>query len=76
MKHCKGNIPSLSILSHIDATDIHVMFRNCLDNGEFILISCPTYQMIADILTKPLQGAFFFTLRDLLLRYTTADSKN
>jgi hypothetical protein len=52
----------------------YFFIKQYLDNGEFILIHCPTNQMIADILTKPLQGALFFTLRDLLLGYTTADS--
>ena len=30
---------------------------------------CPTLDMIADILTKPLQGSLFEKLRDLLLGY-------
>ena len=52
----------------------YFFIKQYLDDGEFILIHCPTEQMIADILTKPLQGSLFFTLRDLLLGYTTADS--
>ena len=52
----------------------YFFIKQYLDDGEFIIIHCPTQQMIADILTKPLQGALFFTLRDLLLGYTTADS--
>ena len=31
---------------------------------------CPTLDMVADILTKPLQGDLFRKLRDLLLGYS------
>jgi len=43
--------------------------KQYLDNGEFRLEHCPTKEMIADILTKPLQGELFIQLRDLLLGY-------
>jgi len=43
--------------------------KQFLDNGEFKLEHCPTREMIADILTKPLQGELFLELRDLLLGY-------
>ena len=43
--------------------------KQYLDNGEFQLKHCPTQEMIADILTKPLQGATFLEMRDLLLGY-------
>lgn len=43
--------------------------KQYLDNGEFQLEHCPTKEMIADILTKPLQGELFIELRDLLLGY-------
>ena len=43
--------------------------KQYLDNGEFRLEHCPTKDMIADILTKPLQGELFLELRDLLLGY-------
>ena len=39
------------------------------DNGEFTLNYCPTEDMIADILTKPLQGNQFIKLRNILLGY-------
>jgi hypothetical protein len=45
--------------------------KQYLDNGEFKLMHCPTKEMIADILTKPLQGELFNNLRDLLLGYET-----
>ena len=44
--------------------------KEFLDNGEFTLIHCPTKEMIADILTKPLQGELFRELRDFILGYT------
>jgi hypothetical protein len=43
--------------------------KQFLDNGEFELQHCPTREMIADILTKPLQGELFYELRDYLLGY-------
>jgi len=43
--------------------------KQFLDNGEFVLEHCPTHEMIADILTKPLQGEHFLELRDYLLGY-------
>ena len=39
---------------------------------EVKVVYCPTEDMLADLLTKPLQGKLFFELRDRLLgRYTT-----
>jgi hypothetical protein len=43
--------------------------KQFLDNGEFQLEHCPTKEMVADILTKPLQGEQFLELRDYLLGY-------
>jgi hypothetical protein len=43
--------------------------KQYLDNEEFQLKHCPTQEMIADILTKLLQGATFLEMRDLLLGY-------
>jgi hypothetical protein len=45
--------------------------KQYLDSGEFVLTHCPTDLMIADILTKPLQGEHFARLRDLLMGITT-----
>lgn len=41
--------------------------KQFFDDGEFELQYCPTDQMIADILTKPIQGKLFFELRAKLL---------
>lgn len=41
--------------------------KQFFDNGDFELVHCPTDLMLADILTKPLQGELFFRLRALLL---------
>ena len=49
----------------------YFFIKQFLDSGEFELIHCPTDLMIADILTKPLQGETFKRLRDLLMGVTT-----
>jgi hypothetical protein len=49
----------------------YFFIKQYLDSGEFVLLHCPTDLMIADILTKPLQGEAFLRLRDLLLGITT-----
>ena len=38
-----------------------------LDDGAFDVAHCPTEDMIADTLTKPLQGPQLFKLRALVL---------
>jgi hypothetical protein len=45
--------------------------KDFVESGKFKLEHCPTEDVIADILTKPLQGKLFFRLRDLILGYTT-----
>ena len=45
--------------------------KQYIDSGELVLVYYPTDRMIADILTKPLQGELFVRLRDLLLGYVT-----
>jgi len=50
----------------------YFFIKQYLDSGEFELVHCPTDVMIADILTKPLQGETFKRLRDLLLGITIA----
>ena len=48
--------------------------KQFLDSGRLIMTYCPTQEMIADILTKPLQGELFEKLRDLILGYTVPSS--
>jgi len=43
--------------------------KQFLDTGELQLVYCPTDKMVADILTKPLQGDLFARARDMLLGY-------
>ena len=45
----------------------HFFVKQYLDDGTFNIVHCPTEDMIADILTKPLQGPQFFKLRALVL---------
>ncbi len=44
-----------------------------LDDGTFDILRCTTEDMIADILTKPLQGPQFFKLRALVLGHAIPD---
>ena len=46
---------------------IALQIKQFLVDGTFTLVHCPTENMIADILTKPLQGPQFFKLRALIL---------
>ena len=48
----------------------HCFVKQCLDDGAFNIVHCPTEDMIADILTKPLQGLQFFKLRALVLGHS------
>jgi hypothetical protein len=50
----------------------YFFIKQFLDNGSFILQHCPTEHMIADLLTKPLQGQVFCMLRDIMLGYAMA----
>jgi hypothetical protein len=45
------------------------LVRDLVERGEVVLKYCPTKLMVADILTKPLQGKLFRDLRDILLGY-------
>lgn len=66
--HMANNGKSISHRTrHIKIKDFFV--KQYLDNGEFRLLHCPTKEMVADILTKPLQGADFYHLRSILLGY-------
>jgi hypothetical protein len=48
----------------------YFFIKQYIDSGEFIIEYTPTDVMIADILTKPLQGKKFIQLRDKLLGYS------
>ena len=51
---------------------IHIRYffmKQNFDTGDFTLVHCPTDLMVADILTKPLQGEQFLKLRSKLLGY-------
>jgi hypothetical protein len=43
--------------------------KNKVEEGEVVLEYKPTDEMIADVLTKPLQGEKFIELRDALLNW-------
>ena len=48
----------------------YFFIKQFLDSGEFEIEHCPTDIMLADLLTKPLQGEKFKILRDKLLGLT------
>jgi hypothetical protein len=43
--------------------------KDRVDAGELLITYLSTDEMIADVLTKPLQGTLFVKLRNLLLNY-------
>jgi len=49
----------------------YFFIKQFLDSGEFEIEHCPTDLMLADLLTKPLQGQKFLGLRDKLLGRNT-----
>jgi len=74
----QDNQSTLAMIKHGSSTSDrtkHVSIRyfwvkDRVDQGEIEVIYCPTEDMIADILTKPLQGETFKKLRALLLNWT------
>ena len=45
----------------------YVYIKEKIDDGEIVIQHLPTTEMIADILTKPLQGNLFVRLRSLMM---------
>ena len=45
----------------------HFFIKELIDSNAVVLVYVPTGLMVADLLTKPLQGALFKTLRGKLL---------
>jgi hypothetical protein len=46
-----------------------VFIKNKVDRGEIRVINCPAEEMWADVLTKPLQGMAFKTMRAQLMNF-------
>jgi len=73
----EDNMPTINMMrngrSMSDRTrhvDVKYFFvKQYIESGKIVLKHCPTADMVADILTKPLQGYQFERLRDLLLGY-------
>jgi hypothetical protein len=59
---------------HIAIHYFSVMDR--IRSGEISPKWCPTGEMIADFLTKPLQGAMFWKFRDLLMGVVPTENTN
>ncbi len=60
-----GRMSSGKKTKHIKAKFFFIKDR--VDDGEIKVIDCPTEEMWADILTKPLQGMAFRTMRAILM---------
>ena len=48
----------------------YFFIKDRINDGDIILIHCPTERMIADFFTKPLQGKLFFKFRDVIMGIT------
>ena len=60
-----GRLSSSKRTKHIEVRYYYVADR--IANGDLTVVWCPTDQMIADFLTKPLQGRMFLKFRDKLM---------
>ena len=60
-----GRISASSPVKHIQAK--YFLIKGCYNSGNVDLKYCPTDEMWADILTKPLQGHLFQKLRAVLM---------
>jgi hypothetical protein len=65
---CTGNS------RHIDIRYFFVKDR--IDKGEFKIQYCPTYMMLVDYFTKPLQGKAFKVYRDVVMGHKHINSLN
>ena len=63
---CTGN------LRHIDIRYFFV--KDQINKGEVTVDYCPTYQMLADFFTKPLQGKLFGAYRDVIMGWKHIDT--
>ena len=63
---CTGNS------RHVDIRYFFVKDR--VDKGELTIKYCPTALMLADYFTKPLQGALFHKMRNVIMGYKSIDS--
>jgi hypothetical protein len=69
-----GCIPSSKCTKHIKAK--YFFLRDYYTTGEIALQYCPTKQMWADILTKPLQGSKFHQMQAILMNCSIDYSKD
>jgi len=60
-----GRKSSSKHTKHIEVQYYYVADRNA--KGDLTVVWCPTDKMIADFLTKPLQGRMFIQFRDVLM---------
>ncbi len=60
-----GRASSSKRTKHIEIRHYYVADR--IEKGDLSVVWCPTDKMIADFLTKPLQGRVFKQFRDMLM---------
>ena len=60
-----GQASSSKKTKHIEIHYYYVADR--IAKGDLLVVGCPTDKMIADFLTKPLQGKVFKKFRDMLM---------
>jgi hypothetical protein len=60
-----GRASSSKRTKHIEIRYYYV--ADCIEKGDLTVVWCPTDKMIADFLTKPLQGRMFIQFRNVLM---------
>ncbi len=60
-----GRVSSSKQTKHIKIQYYYI--ADCIAKGDLSVVWCPTNKMIADFLTKPLQGKVFQQIRDVLM---------